>query len=523
LDFPGADIMAVEPLDFTLDSKSGAWRGIHPIPLVRRTVAAFIGRTERGPVNEPVEIEDFEQFRKAFGAHCTFSFVAHAVQQYFLHGGQVALVVRVANRATRARLEVPAEGQFLHFQARNPGAHEFLRVSVDYDGVEEDRERFNLVIQRMRGPTSPLVADQELYPRITMQHSDQRFIVDVLQDSKLVRLNGPLPGNRPNATLAKSPGAPIPYIALTEFGTDGEELTDYDVIGSNQEATGLFALESVRAIDLLCIPAAPNADLGTTAFLAAERYCEKRRAILVCDPPASWTSAHAAVIGMRNSSYSSRNAMLYFPRIRPRGESTRYAAGVPACGAVAGMLARHDLAGVWDAASVALKASLAPTVALRGGDVALLRRFGINAMAPGNGGSTILAGNVTLGGANAISKFWQPLDRRRLFFFILKSIEEATRWVPERLEADTIAAELDLQVRTFLAGLFERGALAGNAPAQAFFVAVARPGALEPEIVLRCGMALHKPNDFIVYEARYQRDGMRTRQVPLAEAEQLFL
>jgi uncharacterized protein len=516
--------MAVEPLDFPLDKSSGDRLGIHPIPLVRRTVTAFIGRTERGPINEPVVLEGFDQFRAAFGGHCSFSFVSHAIQHYFMHGGQTALVVRVANRATRARIEVPADGQFLHLQARHPGAHEFLRVSVDYDRVQDSPERFNLVVQRLRGPGTALIADQEIHTGISMRHSDQRFVVDALQDSKLVRLSGPLPGNRPNATLPSFSGQPIPYIPMAAPGTDGDELTDYDVIGSNRDGTGLFAVAQAGGADLLCIPAAPYADHGTTAFLAAERFCEKHRAILIWDPPASWTSAHAAAIGMRNAGYSSHNAMTYFPRIRPHGEYGRFPSGLPACGAVAGLLARQDSGGVWRAAEPpdgTLKAALTPAVNLRPVDVALLKRFGINALAPAGGGNASLAGNATLDGANGLSRYWQRLDRRRLLFFVLKSIEEATRWAATQLESDQAPGRLDRQVRVFLTGLFEQGALAGKSAAQAFFVHAKREVA-EAAIDLRFGIALHNPGDFLVHDVLYRPSGTAVRHIPSLEVEQLL-
>ena len=76
------------------------------------------------------------------------------MQQYFQHGGTVAVVVRVANRAKRATLEIPAEDQVLYLEAREPGGHCYLRASVDADGVGEDPTRFNLVIQRLARPGS---------------------------------------------------------------------------------------------------------------------------------------------------------------------------------------------------------------------------------------------------------------------------------------------------------------------------------------------------------------------------------
>src|SRR5881394_298827 len=112
--------MASEPLDLTsrdqrsLDSDEA-------IPLEPRTVVAFIGRTERGPLDEPVAIKGFDHYRRVFGGHCSFSFVSFAVEHFFLHGGETAVVVRVANRAGRALLEVPAGAGVLKLEAREPG------------------------------------------------------------------------------------------------------------------------------------------------------------------------------------------------------------------------------------------------------------------------------------------------------------------------------------------------------------------------------------------------------------------
>ena len=111
-----------------------------------------------------------------------------------------------------------------------------------------------------------------------------------------MRLVGPLPSYRPAPTRARSPGQPIPYISVKQAGSDGEELTDYDIIGSNAEGTGLFALDRCERVDLVCVPSPPGRDLGSTSFVAATRYCERRRALLVWDPPWSWTSADSAVL-----------------------------------------------------------------------------------------------------------------------------------------------------------------------------------------------------------------------------------
>jgi hypothetical protein len=497
--------MAVDTVDFPAAWPKASRPGVYPIPLVKKTIAAFVGRAERGPVDEPVRIRAFSDYARTFGGPLGSSTMPHAVQDFFLHGGHEAVVVRVANRATRARIDVPAGGQFLHLQARHPGRHEVVRVSVDYDEVHAAPDRFNLVVQRLRSEGSALIADQELYPSISMNHNDDRFVVDALKDSRLVRLNGPLPAARPDATPAHRPGQAVRYIETTACGTDGDELTDYDIIGSNKEGTGLFALDRAGRIDVLCIPSPLGRELGNTAYLAAERYCEKRRAILIWDPPWSWRSAHAAIMGARSAGRESQNALTYYPRVRLRGESARFADGLPACGAVAGMLAKQDARGIWRAdapAGLELRGSFAAAETLGSREMRLLQRAGVMTFVRTPEGRIVLAGNVTIGGP-ALGPARSRLDRRRLRLFIVSSIETSTEWVRHHLDAPDTGARLEHQIRTFLQSLLERGAFAGRSPAQAYTVHVTRAAGEPGDLVLRFGFALDHVAELSLYEAHF--------------------
>jgi hypothetical protein len=524
--------MASEPLDFSSKAER-PYEGDEVIPLFTPTVVAFIGRTERGPINEPVSLKSFDDYRRVFGGHCTFSFVSFAVQHFFLHGGEVAVVVRVANRATRALLEVPAGADALRLQARQPGSREFLRASVDYDRVEHAQDRFNLVIQRLGRPGSQLVDDQELFESLSMDPTDERFVVDALHDSELVRLVGPLPLTRPDATRPARPGEPIPYLAASAQGIDGEELTDYDVIGSNSEGTGLFALDRCEQIDLVCIPSPPGRDLGSTSFVAATRYCERRRALLIWDPPWSWSSASAAVFGIRTSDQISRHAVTYFPRVRPRGDAGRYAQGMPASGVVAGLLARCDRAGVWHALPLeetGLKANLAPLVDVSAKQAPILNRAGVNVFMRTHPGAAVLQGNVSFAGPAAVATMWQKLGVARLTSFVLRSIERHTRWVFGAERSDELPADLERQVWIFLSRLKQSDALVGKTPEQAFYVRTSAPRRAGPapadgdvahdvSITLRIGFAPERANEFVTYDFRYHERSMTTEVVLVADAE----
>jgi hypothetical protein len=522
--------LASEPSDFVQAEAETRVDGAEVIPVITKTTVAFIGRTERGPLNEPIVLRSFEDYRRVFGGHCSFSFVSFAVHHFFLHGGETAVVVRVANRATRGVLELPAGREVLRLQARQPGSREHLRASVDYDRVPPGSDRFNLVIQRLGRPGSQLVDDQELFSALSMDPADERFVADVLHDSELVRLSGPLPRERPDATPPAHPGEPIPYHTMSMQGTDGEELTDYDIIGSNSEGTGLFALDRVETIDLVCIPSPPGRDLGATSFVAATRYCERRRALLISDPPWSWSSPDAAVLAVRGTGRVSQNAVTYYPRVRPRGEFNRYPNGMPACGVVAGMLARCDRRGVWHSlpsSEATLKGNLAPLLHITERESDLLNKIGINTFMRLQPGVAALRGNVSFAGPSVVQSLWQRLDVSRLTSFILRSIERGTRWVFNAPAVEELPADLERQVWIFLSRLKQRGALIGNMPEQTFFVrtsAVRKPNEdsadSDVSITLRVGFAVQKPNDFLVYDFRYHGRTMTTEVVPVLDAEQ---
>jgi hypothetical protein len=496
--------MASEPVDLPPDAEA---RSPDPesIPITGTTVAAFIGRTERGPLNKPLTIASFDEFGRAFGGICPFSFVPHAVQQFFVHGGARAVVIRIANRAARALLQIPCGPEVWRLQAQQPGSREFLRVSIDYDRVERDPKRFNLVVQRLSRPGSKLVSDQELFPGLSLDPTDRNYVAAALRTSELVRLAGPLPACRPDATQARRPGDAIPYLETHAPGSDGEELTDYDIIGSNDESTGLFALDRCPRVDFLCIPSPPGRDLGSTTFLAATRYCERRRALLVWDPPWSWVSADAAVLSVRSTERTSQNAVTYFPRVWPKSERARYPNGMPACGVVAGILAAADAHGVWHRmplSASALKGQLAPVVDLAAKDVSLLNRVGVNTLVRAHAGGAALVGNVTFAGAKAVSGLWQRLDTKRTALLVVRSIEEHTRWALNARPSELKSA-LMRQVWVFLARLHREGALVGKNTDEAFFVRMTQmPG--RETTVLRVGLALWRAGDFVVYDFRYR-------------------
>ena len=483
------------------------------IPLSETTVTAFIGRTQRGPVNHAVEVRSFDEFRRVFGSHTPFSFLSYAVLHYFLGGGQLAVIVRVINRGSRASLTLAAGAGALRLQARNPGSHELIRASVDYDDIDNASPLFNLALQRVARAGSSIVEDQEIYRNLSMAPDDDNYLVDALDHSRLVTVAGPLPAQRPEATRARNPGEPIPYIRMDSNGSDGDELTDYDLIGSNEDATGLFALDRLDRVSLICIPLGPNQPgLGITTLVATDRYCRKRHAMLIMDPPWTWRSPESALLGARNIGFSSDHAVAYFPRVRSRESWERWPDGLPACGAVAGVLAAADfrarVGGILGQDHALLRGGLAPQGDISDAQQRILNRHGINVLRRVNE-HTALLGDVTLAGDRSVIDAWGHLNHRRLALFVTDALERYTRWAATgALTRDTLA-RLNDQIRTFLKGLMARGALAGSTPARAFFVRTETPAS--GALVITVGLALSKHSDFEVIEIRHDGGVCTTR------------
>jgi len=230
-------------------------------------------------------------------------------------------------------------------------------------------------------------------------------------------------------------------------------------------------------------------------------------------------------MNLRDSSLASPNVMTYYPRVCLSERSGRVQTEVPACGVVAGLLCQNDQAGVWRGLAggdVQLKAGLSVAESLTERQIKMLLRDGVNLFSRNDHGTVELLGDVTLAGSRLVSQIWRRLDRRRLAFFILASVERHTSWAAARPRDDNLWRDLTAQVRTFLTELFEQGALAGRTAAQAFSVKTG-PAMQEDssELVLRIGFALERAGEFQIYDVVHREDGSTTRPAVALEVAQL--
>ena len=69
--------------------------GVRTIMEVATSRTAFLGRAQRGPVNDPITINTFGDFERTFGG-LQFDYpMSYAVRDFFQNGGSQALIVRL--------------------------------------------------------------------------------------------------------------------------------------------------------------------------------------------------------------------------------------------------------------------------------------------------------------------------------------------------------------------------------------------------------------------------------------------
>jgi hypothetical protein len=499
-------------------------RAVRAIGRVATGVAAFVGRTLKGPVNRPVAISSFSDFQHIFGGLWQPSPVSYAVDHFFENGGRRAFIVRVVNGARPPTVTLPAGSGVLRLIGLNPGSREYLRASVDYDGIPEaDVDQFNLVLQRVRSAGSELIEDQEIFRRLSVLKQSGRFVAAALTESHLARVVDPVPVQRPERSAFGGSRGAIGYAVSNPDGDDGAPLTDYDVIGSAVDSTGMFALKATPAFNLLCIPPlAREHDVGLSTLLVAAKFCRERNAILLVDPPSTWISPRTALEVLRHWPFRSDNAVMYFPRVqsfdRLRGRAETFAS----CGAAAGMIARSDeTLPVWSAAEseeAFLRPGLRPAAVVSDLERIRLTQAGVNTLVSSrsNARQGLSPRTLTAGGCGASD--WKYLAARRLALFIASSVEQGTRWVLMEPNIPATWERARALVDRFLSELADEGAFVGTSPDESHF-AIADDRVNREQTVadgnfnLLYGFATSKPGEFDTWMVTHHPASSRVRPV----------
>jgi phage tail sheath protein FI len=295
-------------------------------------------------------------------------------------------------------------------------------------------------------------------------------------------------------------------------GDDGTAaIVGTTLTGNLGAKTGLYALEDVDLVNILCIPRA--ADLSATEMRAvydeASTYITSRRGFLLVDIPLATASLDAMQTWLaQNDSLRSKNAAVYFPRtFVPDSQNGNRLKSIAASGTIAGLYARTDATrGVWKApagtdATLQNVQALAYTLTdLQNG---ALNPLGVNCLRTFPIYSHICWGARTLDGADQLASEWKYVPIVRLALFIEESLFRGTKWVVFEPNDEPLWAQIRLNVGVFLNGLFRLGAFQGGTPQEAYYVKCDRETTTQADrnlgiVNIEVGFAPLKPAEFVV-------------------------
>src|ERR1041384_2183394 len=110
--------------------------GVHTITGVATSITAFLGRAQRGPVNQPVTIFNFGDFERSFGGLAVSDPMSYAVRDFYLNGGNQAIIVRLY-KGVPSTASLTVDG--MQLSAASPSTWgNSLHVVVDHDGITDD-------------------------------------------------------------------------------------------------------------------------------------------------------------------------------------------------------------------------------------------------------------------------------------------------------------------------------------------------------------------------------------------------
>jgi phage tail sheath protein FI len=474
-----------------------------PIEGVGTAVAAFVGLTAEGPLNEPVLVTNWTQYTTTFGEPVRGTYLGQAVYGYFLNGGGQAYVVRIGGPISN---EAPPKPQ-AQLTSASGDAAAYIATAVSDDGppvsVEitdpgEDApaDSFRVVIR---------AGDrEEVHGPVTAKRGRGNVVTVVNQASTLVRLaeaKGQVADRRPaNATVGLARPAGGAVVARPD-----------DYVGSAADRTGFGGLETIDNVTMVLVPdlmaayqaGAIDSDGVQAVQTSMIAHCElmgDRVAILDAPPDLNAQQVHDWRVN--TAGYDSKYAALYYPWLKVFDPAEGAATLIPPSGHMAGVWARNDSTrGVHKApANEVVRGVIGTGAAITRAEHDLLNPVGINCVRsfPGRG--------IRIWGARTLSSdpAWRYINVRRLYNYVESSLQGGTQWVVFEPNDKDLWERLIRSIRSFLFRVWLDGGLFGETVDQAFYVKCddeTNPSeTIEAgQLICEIGLAVVKPAEFVVF------------------------
>lgn len=284
--------------------------GSRAIAGVPTSIAAFVGYTARGPVNDPVQIFSFGDFERKFGGLDLDSELSYAVSHFFLNGGSVAWIVRVAENAGAASVDLQDlnGNPTLRVTASSEGTWgNALVVLVDY-ATSQPTATFNLTVSELAERNGRLVALRtETHRNLSMDDQAPTYARDAINAaSDLIEVDDL---GLPITTQGTSESGEILVATITGL-TDDTRQIGVSVDGGPVYDIPLFPLGNNNLNTLAELAAAIEAAVQALDAAYSDFSVAPTAAGIIATAPSLVPGSRTSSVSFRNASSQNAAAVL---------------------------------------------------------------------------------------------------------------------------------------------------------------------------------------------------------------------
>ena len=529
---------------------------------VGTSTGGFVGMAVKGPtIGAPSLVTSFADFQRQFGGflseytHGEYRYLAYSVEQFFANGGTRCYISRVvpedASLATAKKgilsMRAANEGKWgnrilVSLMATNRKKMQLLKkesdnvfVAKSVDGFREgDVVEFAGEFNRIAGifdntvtfekPFGADPVDTAIVPKNVVFSVEMD--VTIRSDSDVETFTGVTLNPTSTNYLARKLAASRLVVATVEPNDDIDNPVSVILGKGVLSGTISFAggsdgtMEAVNAGVFIGIDNGPGQRTGIQAFLendsvsiiavpgitipevvvALVSHCEnEKNRFAVLDIPQELRKT-GDIIEYRNM-IDSTYAAMYHPWIQVYDRVAKKPAYIPPSGAVMGVYSRTDVSrGVHKAPANETIACTGLSVNYTTGEQDILNPAGVNLIRalPGQG---IRIWGARTARSNSAFKY---VNIRRLFIFVEQSIRMSTNWVVFEPNNSSLWARVQMTVSSFLESMFRAGMLAGDSPAEAFYVNIgtstmSQDDIMNGRLICEIGIAPSRPAEFVIF------------------------
>ena len=398
------------------------------------------------------------------------------------NGAAIASTIQTAVRAITPR--------------RTINAVAFSAFTASYDNSNNASAPALVLSSGTPGPASSVVVTNSVAQNIagTLRLGISNGGSEITGGAVLRPANSAQPNTEYNLGVATVTGNVVSVV----FGADGAQPGDLE------HKNGLFALDTIRDVNIVCIPGISTPDVVSTGT----NYCAQRGdCFFIGDPHVSDVTVDEARTFVNSLTVKSSFGAVYYPWLQmadPTGVSSA-PIPVPPSGFVAGMYAHIDSTRGVFKAPAGTEANLAGSVGLLADTTDAQQDFlnpiGVNVI------RSFPASGIVIWGARTLATLSNPEYRyvpvRRTAIFLEQSIYNGIQYAVFEPNDTGLWASLRMNIGAFMTLQFRAGAFQGKTPSDAFFVKVDETTTTQQDIDagtvnILVGFAPLKPAEFVV-------------------------